>query len=78
MWLAQSTAKLVRFGHSRKDIANYDLGQFVIFLDAAEQIEAAERIAFVADLTSVVGSLFSKESAVGKHLDVLEGIVTGE
>jgi len=70
--------KLIRYGHRLRDIENYTLDQFVIFLDAAEQIEAADRRNFVVDMSTVVGSLFSKKSPIKEHLDLLTGIASGE
>lgn len=60
------------------DIADYTLDQFVIFLDAAEQIEAETRTNFVVDMATVVGSLFAKESPIQSHLDLLTSIRLGE
>lgn len=61
-----------------EEIANYTLEQFVIFLDAAEQIEAEERTNFVVDMAAVVGSLFSKESPIKSHLEALRKQRLGE
>lgn len=77
MWLAQSVAKLVRHGHSSDKIADYTLEQFVIFLDAAEQIEAEQRIAFVTDVATSIGQLFNKDPIVQDHLDLLRAVTQG-
>lgn len=77
-WLNQSVGKLVRHGHAISEIGEYNLDQFVMFLDAAEQIEASERMGFVTDISTAIGQLFSKDPIVKKHLDLLQAIVNGE
>ena len=72
----QSVNRLVRQGHSLHDIGNYTLDQFLMFLDAAAQLEADQRMAFVTDMTVVVGSLFSKQSPVAEHLDLMAHTVS--
>ena len=66
-------------GHSLKDIGNYSLPQFLMILEALEETEARERMATVADLTSVVGSLFSSEtiSPVAQHIWDLLAVAAG-
>lgn len=76
--MAQSVTKLIRKGHDATDIADYTLDQFVVYLNTAEQIEAEERTNFVVDVATVVGSLFSKDSPIQKHLDLLQHIRLGE
>ena len=73
----QSVNRLVQKGHSLTDIRNYTLSQFLMFVDAVKQIEAEERIAFVTDMTTVVGSLFSKESPVREHIGLLKDLAAG-
>jgi hypothetical protein len=54
-----------------------------MLLDADKELDARDRVAFVADMTAVVSSLFSeaKPSPVSEHLDSLEeatlGVVDG-
>lgn len=77
LWLNQSVTKLVTRGHSVEAISNYDLDQFVLFLDAAQQIEAEERTNFVVDISTAIGQLFNKEPIVQTHLDLLNEIKDG-
>lgn len=57
-WLNQSVNRLVRKGHSLRDIEHYTLSQFMMCLQATVELEAQERRNFVADMSAVVGSLF--------------------
>lgn len=77
IWLNQSVNRLVQKGHSLADIRNYTLSQFVMFVDAARQIEAESRMGFVADLSVVVGSLFAEHSPIKQHIDRLEDTALG-
>lgn len=70
----------MRKGHSLKDIGDYTLEQFELFLNAEMQLEASERSAFVTDLSVVVGSLFGDgkgESPAVTHLDLLTNTAVG-
>lgn len=79
MWLNQAVAKLVRFGHAMSVIQEYTIGQFTMILDAVEQIEAAERLNFVTDMSAVVGSLFAdKDPPIVEHVERLQGVAHGE
>lgn len=55
------------------------LPRFVATVDAVEQIQASERIAFVSDMASVVASAFAKKgkNPLGDHLDTLEDVAKG-
>jgi len=75
--LNQSINRLVQKGHSLTDIRKYTLTQFLMFVDAVEKIKASARVAFVTDMTTVVGSLFSKESPVTEHIGLLLDLVAG-
>ena len=77
VWLNQSVNKLVRCGHRLPDIKNYTLTQFLMFVDAADQIEAGQRIDFVTDMSVVVGSLFAKSSPAKEHLGLLKDLAAG-
>lgn len=46
-------------------------------LDAARELDADERIAFVSDMSVVVGSIFSKENPVEEHMELLTDIAAG-
>lgn len=76
-WLNQSVNRLVRQGHSLNDIGNYTLDQFLMFLEAASELEADQRMSFVTDMTVVVGSLFSKDAPVAEHMNLLADTVSG-
>lgn len=70
----------MRRGHSLQAIGDYTIGQFSRFLEAARQLEAAERSEFVTDMTAVVGSLFGSgkgESPVATHMDSLRDVAAG-
>lgn len=77
MWLSQSITRLIRHGHKLKDISGYTLAQFMMFLNAATQVDAMERGSFVVDLSVVVGSLFSKKNPAGEHLELLNESAAG-
>lgn len=70
-WLNQEVNRLVRRGHNLEQIGKYTLRQFSMFVEAARETEAEERTAFVTDLGVVVGSLFSKESPIQEHMELL-------
>jgi len=48
-----------------------------MFLDAATDIDAEERAAFVTDMSVVVGGLFSKESPAEDHMTLLVNTAAG-
>lgn len=61
-------------GHSLKDIGDYSLIQFELFLNAASQLDATNRAGFVTDMSVVVGSLFGGgkgASPASTHMDLL-------
>lgn len=71
---------LVRFGYRHDEVAEMPLPKFLACSDAAEQISAAERAAFVVDMSAVVSGIFAKKGSnpVGKHLDLLGGVASGD
>lgn len=71
-WLNQSVNRLVRKGHSLRDIEHYTLSQFMMCLQAAVELEAQERRNFVADMSAVVGSLFG-----GKGESPAQALING-
>ncbi len=66
-------------GHSLHDIGNFTLAQFLMIQEGSMQIEAMERMGFVTDIGSVVGSMFGGEtpSPVQRHIDLLEDAAAG-
>ena len=55
------------------------LPRFLACLDAAEQTTAAERKAFVLDMSTVVSGLFAGKGKdpIGKHLELLGTVASG-
>lgn len=55
------------------------LRRFVACLDAVEQVLAAERTAFVGDMSAVVAGLFAKKGSnpVKEHLNLLDEVMRG-
>jgi hypothetical protein len=53
--------------------------RFVACLDAVEQIVAAERMAFVSDMASVVSGIFAEKGSnpIAARLDLLGDIASG-
>ncbi len=70
--------KLIEHNHRLRDIENYTLDQFVLFLDAAERAEAVSRLAFTIDIGAVVGCMFGSKDIFKNHLDSLQSIANGE
>jgi hypothetical protein len=71
--------RLVQKGHSLRDIGDYTLAQFQMFLDALRETEASERMDFVSDMTAVVGSLFAsaKRTPATEQMEHLEDAAAG-
>jgi len=47
------------------------LYQFLMFVDAEDQLTAQQRLGFVADIGTVAGSMYSKSNPLGEHIDLL-------
>lgn len=78
VWLNQAVNKLIKAGHPKGDIAEYSLEQFLIFLDAVEQLDAASREHFVTDMTAVVMAAFGGGKTLTEHLNALSSLALGE
>jgi hypothetical protein len=61
-----------------RDIGEYTLDQFMIFLDAVEQLDAASRQNFVTDMTAVVGGMFGSGKTLTELVDRLSRLAIGE
>jgi hypothetical protein len=78
VWLNQAVQKLIKAGHDHGRIAEYTLDQFLIFLDAVEQLDAAARANFVTDMTAVVGGMFGSGKTLSELVESLSRLATGE
>lgn len=78
VWLNQAVHKLIKAGHSLADVREYTLDQFLIFLDAVEQLDAAGRANFTSDMVSVIGGVLGSGKALTAHLESLSRLATGE
>lgn len=77
MWLQDSIQSLIAHSHSLTDIKTYSIDQFIAFLDAAERLDAADRLKTTSDLgIAIAGALGS--DAIQNHIDSLQSIANGE
>jgi hypothetical protein len=65
----------VSYGHSLKDVLDYDLDQIRILTIAALRLDAERRLAYIVDTMTGVGGLFSdsksSDSPLNSHLSDL-------
>lgn len=78
VWFNQAVISLVKAGHSLGDIREYTLDQFLIFLDAVEELNAASRAHTTIDLTAAIGGMLGSGKALTEHIHELSGRALGE
>lgn len=78
VWLNQAVQKLTKAGHPLRCVGEYTLDQFMVFLEAVEQLDAASRANFVADVGTVVGGILGGNKALTQHIDSLSASALGE
>lgn len=78
VWFNQAVNTLVKAGHSLRDIGEYTLDQFLIFLDAVEELDAASRANTTTDLVAAIGGMLGGGKQLTEHLDGLSGRALGE
>jgi hypothetical protein len=70
-WARAAAVRMARHGHPLAALADYPLDRVVTLLHGVARAEARERIAFIADMGMVVGSLFGSGDDLKEHLDLL-------
>jgi hypothetical protein len=78
VWFNQAVNTLVKAGHPLRDIGEYTLDQFLIFLDAVEQLDAASRANTTLDLTAAIGGMLGGGKSLTEHINSLSGRALGE
>lgn len=76
-WVIYATQKLVEHNHRLQDIGEYSTLQVMLLLAGIERIEANTRMAFVADMSAVVGGIFGGGDALSDHLNELQEVAKG-
>jgi hypothetical protein len=78
LWVRDTVQKLVSHHHRLQDIAEYPLDRVVTLLDAIDRVDARARLAFVTDMSAVVGGMFGSGDHLSEHIEDLTDVSKGE